>query len=238
VRISVGLTGSAEQRWAQLEESWRQVSQAPPSAKPAFKAAQVSLIPGWGLLVQLVGVCAPHQGMPCLRHDMLAVPALATYSCAPSLWPLAPPLPCQVVRDVKTGELKRTPSWHSFGTLYAGEEDEDVDEGSSEGEQEVTAALPPAAVSQPAGASEGGVWCREEGRGRGAGRGWDGVGSRRSPKCGGLATSPLHCWPRLFTITPAAAAQGPPHLSQQASIKLLPPQHNNNNFQTRPGHWS
>ncbi|KAI3426324.1 hypothetical protein D9Q98_008697 [Chlorella vulgaris] len=74
VRISVGVTGTVEQRWGQLEEAYRSVAQVPASAKPTYKAVQVS-------------------------------------------------------RDMHTGELKRTPSWHSFGTRDSaggsGDENED-----------------------------------------------------------------------------------------------------------------
>ncbi|PSC70464.1 Methionine gamma-lyase isoform A [Micractinium conductrix] len=76
VRFSVGLTGSAEQRWGQLEEAWRNVAQVPASVKPAFRAHKVT-------------------------------------------------------RDAATGELKRTPSWQSFGSLVEGEssDGEDVTAG-------------------------------------------------------------------------------------------------------------
>lgn len=41
VRLSVGLTGSLEQRWAQLEEAYRHVATVPPGTKPGYKAVQV-----------------------------------------------------------------------------------------------------------------------------------------------------------------------------------------------------
>lgn len=49
VRLSVGLTGSRAQRWAQLEESYRHVAGVPLGVKPAFKALQVTRTVGGGL---------------------------------------------------------------------------------------------------------------------------------------------------------------------------------------------
>lgn len=40
MRLSVGLTGSLEQRWGQLVEAWRHVAAVPPGRAPTFKAVQ------------------------------------------------------------------------------------------------------------------------------------------------------------------------------------------------------
>jgi hypothetical protein len=44
VRMSVGITGTLEARWAQLEEAFRAVAR--PDAAPAFRAAQARRPPG------------------------------------------------------------------------------------------------------------------------------------------------------------------------------------------------
>lgn len=41
MRLSVGLTGSKEQRWAQLEAAYRYVAAVPAGALPTHKAVQV-----------------------------------------------------------------------------------------------------------------------------------------------------------------------------------------------------
>ena len=43
MRMSVGLTGSLEQRWEQLEEAYCHVAQRPVTAMPQYKAVQVGL---------------------------------------------------------------------------------------------------------------------------------------------------------------------------------------------------
>jgi hypothetical protein len=43
VRMSVGLTGTVEQRWEQLQEAYRHVAQKPVTAMPQYKAVQVGL---------------------------------------------------------------------------------------------------------------------------------------------------------------------------------------------------
>ena len=77
VRLSVGLTGSMAQRWAQLEAAYRHVVAVPLGARPTYKAAALE-------------------------------------------------------RDAATGALKRTPSWHSFGSPDASEgEDDDGSSGAA-----------------------------------------------------------------------------------------------------------
>jgi hypothetical protein len=44
--MSVGITGTLEARWAQLEEAFRAVAR--PDAAPAFRAAQARRPPGVG----------------------------------------------------------------------------------------------------------------------------------------------------------------------------------------------
>lgn len=48
VRLSVGLTGSPQQRLRQLEEAWLHMARHPASAVPAYKAVQVRCARGWG----------------------------------------------------------------------------------------------------------------------------------------------------------------------------------------------
>lgn len=77
MRVSIGLSGSAEQRWRQLEESWRAVARHPPAARPPYKAAHLT-------------------------------------------------------RCAATGQLQRTPSWHSFGSDLSGTEDGGLSEEGAE----------------------------------------------------------------------------------------------------------
>lgn len=76
VRLSVGLTGSPQQRLRQLEEAWLHMARHPASAVPAYKAVQIT-------------------------------------------------------RDAATGQLKRTPSWHSFGSSLDSQEASDTEASDS-----------------------------------------------------------------------------------------------------------
>ena len=72
VRFSVGLTGSAEQRWGQLEEAWRNVAQVPASVKPAFRAHKV------GTQAHRVPVCCN-----CAAALVQRISAGAGWGCEP-----------------------------------------------------------------------------------------------------------------------------------------------------------
>ena len=76
----MGITGSLEQRWAQLEEAWAAVGSAPAGSRPSFKVAHVT-------------------------------------------------------RCAATGQLKRTPSWHSFGSSLEESETEEERVGALEEQQ-------------------------------------------------------------------------------------------------------
>lgn len=71
VRISVGVTGTVEQRWGQLEEAYRSVAQVPASAKPTYKAVQVRLRAGirqgWPTFLLLTACCALCKSQPAVR---------------------------------------------------------------------------------------------------------------------------------------------------------------------------
>lgn len=102
VRLSVGLTGSLEQRWAQLEEAYRHVATVPRGAKPGYKAVQVGkggaarckaapcdwpTLAGWW-----VGTQRPPASQPLACILVLRFASAGSASC---LWPPAGPHPCR-----------------------------------------------------------------------------------------------------------------------------------------------
>ena len=155
VRKSVGLTGTVEQRWEQLEEAYRHVAQKPVTAMPQWKAAQVGLFAWSGLrafrgrelpMPVCVGVCGGRSAKFQACADGSTMLAL----------PLRHAAPVQVTLDAATGELKRTPSWHSFGSTADSDEGEEEEGDAEEDCGGGTEGAAPAAVSAAGAAGAAG----------------------------------------------------------------------------------